>query len=109
MIYGTLSSVTAWLYGAIWLQITRGTASGWLFEDADSQKTSSYPCSGILNDRTCQIKPGIIDRNRISCQNVGQIKMNRQDEMIFAQGLMEGMIFGYWVVRVSLGVEKITV
>jgi hypothetical protein len=36
-------------------------------------------------------------------------QMNRQDEIIFSQGLMEGMIFGYWVVRVSLGLEKITV
>ena len=34
---------------------------------------------------------------------------NRQDEIIFSQGLMEGMVFGYWVARVSQGVEKITV
>ena len=36
-------------------------------------------------------------------------QMNRQDEIVFSQGLMEGMIFGYWVARVSLGVEKISV
>jgi hypothetical protein len=29
----------------------------------------------LLNDRTCQIKPGVIDINRISCQNVGQLKL----------------------------------
>ena len=34
---------------------------------------------------------------------------NRQDEIIFSQGLMEGMVFGYWVARVSQGVEKITI
>jgi hypothetical protein len=36
-------------------------------------------------------------------------QMNRQDEVIFSQGLMEGMVFGYWVARVSLGLEKIIV
>ncbi|NLW49122.1 MAG: DUF3800 domain-containing protein [Firmicutes bacterium] len=29
----------------------------------------------LLNDRTCQIKPGAIDSNRVSCQNVGQLKL----------------------------------
>ena len=36
-------------------------------------------------------------------------QMNRQDEVIYSQALMDGMIFGYWVARVSLGLEKIIV
>jgi hypothetical protein len=36
-------------------------------------------------------------------------QMNRQDEIIFSQGLMDGMVFGYWVALVSLGLEKIIV
>ena len=28
-------------------------------------------------------------------------QMNRQDELLFAQGLMEGMMFGYWVAYYS--------
>ena len=33
----------------------------------------------------------------------------RQEEIIFNEALMEGMIFGYWVALVARGVEKITV
>ncbi len=36
-------------------------------------------------------------------------QMNRQDEVIYSRALMDGMIFGYWVARVSLGLEKIIV
>jgi hypothetical protein len=36
-------------------------------------------------------------------------QMNLQDEVIYSQALMNGMIFGYWVARVSLGLEKILV
>jgi hypothetical protein len=36
-------------------------------------------------------------------------QMNRQDEIIFSQGLMERMIFGYWVAQVSLGLGRIIV
>ena len=33
----------------------------------------------------------------------------RQEEIIFSEGLMEGMMFGYWVALVGGGVEKIKV
>jgi flagellar biosynthesis/type III secretory pathway protein FliH len=33
----------------------------------------------------------------------------RQEEIIFNEALMEGMLFGYWVALVARGVEKITV
>jgi hypothetical protein len=33
----------------------------------------------------------------------------RQEEIIYNEGLMEGMLFGYWVALVSQGIEKIIV
>ena len=36
-------------------------------------------------------------------------QINRQDEIIYSQGLMDGIMFGYWVALVSRGVEKIVV
>jgi hypothetical protein len=36
-------------------------------------------------------------------------QMNRQDELIYNEGLMDGMLFGYWVAMVGRGVEKIGV
>ncbi len=36
-------------------------------------------------------------------------EMNRQDEIIYSQALMDGMLFGYWVAIVSRGVEEIRV
>jgi hypothetical protein len=33
----------------------------------------------------------------------------RQEEIIYSEGLMEGMVFGYWVALVSRGIEKIVV
>ena len=35
--------------------------------------------------------------------------VNRQDEIIYSQGLMDGMVFGYWVAAVGQGVEKIVI
>ena len=36
-------------------------------------------------------------------------QINRQDELIYSQGLTDGMMFGYWVAMVSEGVGKIVV
>jgi hypothetical protein len=36
-------------------------------------------------------------------------QINRQDELIYSQGLTDGMIFGYWVALVSGSVGKIVV
>jgi hypothetical protein len=33
----------------------------------------------------------------------------RHEEILFSEGLMEGMMFGYWVAVVGRGVEKIKV
>lgn len=36
-------------------------------------------------------------------------QMTRQDEIIYTQGLMEGILWGYWVAVVALGAGKIQV
>ncbi len=36
-------------------------------------------------------------------------QMNRQDEIIFSQGLMDGMALGYWVAVVVQGSGKIVI
>jgi hypothetical protein len=33
----------------------------------------------------------------------------RHEEILFSEGLMEGMMFGYWVAKVGQGMEKIKV
>ncbi|HBE76792.1 MAG TPA: hypothetical protein DDW65_03290 [Firmicutes bacterium] len=33
----------------------------------------------------------------------------RQEEILFSEGLMEGMMFGYWVAVISQGVDKVKV
>lgn len=41
------------------------------------------------------------------CRRMEQ--MNRQDELIYSEGLMDGILFGYWVTVVGRGVEKVKV
>ena len=36
-------------------------------------------------------------------------QMCRQDEIVYNQGLMDGILWGYWVALVGRGVEKIVV
>ena len=45
--------------------------------------------------------------DRFDCARMEQ--MNRQDELIYSEALMEGILFGYWVALVGRGVEKIKV
>ncbi len=45
--------------------------------------------------------------DRYECARIEQI--NRQDELVYTEGLMDGMRFGYWVAVVSRGVEGIGV
>jgi hypothetical protein len=33
----------------------------------------------------------------------------RHEEILFSEGLMEGMMFGYWVAAISQGVDKVKV
>ncbi|TCL59710.1 hypothetical protein EDC14_10383 [Hydrogenispora ethanolica] len=45
--------------------------------------------------------------DRYDCRRMDQ--MNRQDELIYSEGLMDGMLFGYWVAMAGQGVERIRV
>ena len=42
-------------------------------------------------------------------QNVWIYPCNRQDELIYSQGLMDGILFGYWAAVVGEGMGKIKV
>ncbi|MCL6591963.1 MAG: hypothetical protein K6U80_18690 [Firmicutes bacterium] len=52
-----------------------------------------------------QVRSQLLDE--YDCGRMSQ--MNRQDEVIYCQGLMDGMIFGYWVAIVSRRIGKISV
>jgi hypothetical protein len=45
--------------------------------------------------------------DRLDCAYMEQ--MNRQDELLYSEGLMDGILFGYWVALIGRGVEKIRV
>ncbi|TCL61935.1 hypothetical protein EDC14_103037 [Hydrogenispora ethanolica] len=36
-------------------------------------------------------------------------QMNRQDELIYSEALMDGILFGYWVALVGRGMGKINI
>ena len=64
----------------------------------------------LINDRTCQIKPGVIDINRISCQNVGQLKLLQVSDICNSAcfNALEFDQYGYYDERFLLGLaEKI--
>ena len=42
-------------------------------------------------------------------QDIWIYQLNRQDELIYSQGLMDGMMFGYWAAVVGQGIETIKV
>ena len=42
-------------------------------------------------------------------QDIWIYQCNRQDEMIYSQGLMDGILFGYWAAVVGEGMGKIKV
>jgi hypothetical protein len=41
--------------------------------------------------------------------DIGFTQICRRDELIYSAALMDGIIIGYWVAMVGLGVEKIKV
>jgi hypothetical protein len=45
--------------------------------------------------------------DRFDCARTEQ--MNRQDEIIYSEALMDGILIGYWVALVGRGIEKIKV
>lgn len=74
-----------------------------LIHDSEFQELGEKP-GEIFNQLCARLSPkdgqllDEYDSSRMS-------QINRQDEIIFSQGLMEGMVFGSWVARVSLGLE----
>ncbi len=42
-------------------------------------------------------------------QDIWIYQFNRQDELIYSQGLMDGILFGYWAAVVGQGTGKIMV
>lgn len=78
-----------------------------LIHDPEFKALAEKP--GEIFKRLCAIL-GPEDGQLLDEYDCGRMnQMNRQDEIIFSQGLMDGMIFGYWVAQVSLGLEKIIV
>jgi hypothetical protein len=78
-----------------------------LMHDPEFQELGEKP--GEILKRLCAKLPPEDSQllDEYDCGRMNQ--MNRQDEVIYSQALMDGMIFGYWVARVSLGLEKIIV
>ncbi len=78
-----------------------------LIHDPEFRKLGEKP--GEILKRLCAKLPPEDSRllDEYDCGRMNQ--MNRQDEVIYCQALMDGMVFGYWVARVSLGLEKIVV
>lgn len=78
-----------------------------LIHDPEFQELGEKP-SEILKQLCSKLPPE--DGKLLDEYDCGRMnQMNRQDEVIYGQALMDGMIFGYWVARVSLGLEKIIV
>jgi hypothetical protein len=61
----------------------------------------------LLNDRICQIKPGIISLDRISCQNVGQLKLLQVADICNSScfNAFEFDQYGYYDERFLLGLS----
>jgi hypothetical protein len=78
-----------------------------LIHDPEFQELGEKP--GEILKRLCAKLPPEDSQllDEYDCGRMNQ--MNRQDEIIYSQALMDGMIFGYWVAIVSQGIGKISV
>jgi hypothetical protein len=78
-----------------------------LIHDPEYQELGEKP--GEIFKRLCANLPPEYNQllDEYDCGRMNQ--MNRQDEIIYSQALMDGMIFGYWVAIVSQGIGKISV
>jgi hypothetical protein len=78
-----------------------------VFHDPEHRKMGEEPAELMkqLNAKLTRSDQEILDR--FDCARTEQ--MNRQDEIIYSQALMDGMMFGYWVAMAGRGVEKIKV
>ena len=76
-----------------------------VFHDPEHREMGEEPAELMkqLNAKLTLEDPKILDR--FDCARTEQ--MNLQDEIIYSEVLMDGILFGYWVAMVGRGVEKI--
>ena len=78
-----------------------------VFHDPEYRKLGEEP-QQIMKQLNEELTPAGQERlDRFDCSRTEQ--MNRQDELIYSQALMDGILFGYWVALIGRGVEKIKV
>ena len=78
-----------------------------VFHDPEHREMGEEPAKLMeqLNAKLVPEDQKVLDR--FDCARTEQ--MLRQDEIIYSQGLMDGILLGYWVAMVGQGVEKIKV
>ena len=78
-----------------------------VFHDPEHRQMGEEP-QQLMEQLNAKLTPEdqkILDR--FDCARTEQ--MNRQDEIIYSQALMDGILIGYWAAMVGQGVEKIRV
>ena len=78
-----------------------------VFNDPEHREMGEEP-QQLMEQLNAKLTPEdqkVLDR--FDCARAEQ--MNRQDEIIYSQALMDGILIGYWVAMVGRGVEKIRV
>jgi hypothetical protein len=78
-----------------------------VFHDPEYRKLGEEP-QQLMEQLNAKLTPaGKEMSDRFDCARTEQ--MNRQDELIYSQGLMDGILLGYWVALIGQGMEKIKV
>ena len=78
-----------------------------IFHDPEYRKLGEEP-QQLMKQLNEELTPAGQERlDRFDCSRTEQ--MNRQDELIYSQALMDGILFGYWVALVGKGIEKIVI
>ncbi len=78
-----------------------------VFHDPEYRKLGEEP-QQLMKQLNEELTPAGQERlDRFDCSRTEQ--MNRQDELIYSQALMDGILFGYWVALIGRGVERIKV
>ncbi len=76
-------------------------------QDTEYQELGERP-GELLKLITAKLNPE--DKKLLNeYQDTWIAQSNRQDELIYSQGLMDGILFGYWAVVVGQGTGKIMV
>jgi hypothetical protein len=78
-----------------------------VFHDPEYRKLGEEP-QQLMKQLNAKLTPE--DRemlDRFDCSRTEQ--MNRQDELIYYQALMDGILFGYWVSQIGKGIDNIMI